>query len=186
MKEESNGKSGKQKKAPEKKTATSSNGLQKLFEDQLKDIYWAEKALTKAIPKMIENTTSQDLVDALTQHLEVTERQVTRCEEVFETINVKAVGKKCEAMEGLIKEGSEIMEETEEGSARDAGIICAAQKVEHYEIATYGTLAALARRLGHGEAADLLETTLEEEKEADSKLNEVAESCVNEDAMSKS
>ena len=182
MKEESR-KSGSLRKAPAKKSATASNGLQKLFEDQLKDIYWAEKALTRAIPKMIDNSTSQELVNALTHHLEVTEGHVTRCEEVFESIGMKAVAKKCEAMEGLIQEGSEIMEEMEEGSVRDAGIICAAQKVEHYEIATYGTLSALARQLGYEEAVDLLEETLEEEKEADAKLTEVAESGVNEDAV---
>lgn len=153
-----------------------------MFEDQLKDIYWAEKALTKAIPKMIKKATSQELIDALTDHLDVTEQQVTRCEEVFAAIDVKVAAKKCEAMEGLLKEGTEIMESTTEGSALDAGIICAAQKVEHYEIATYGTLVAWAKQLGEDEAASLLEETLNEEKEADTILTEVAESAINEEA----
>src|SRR6478735_947776 len=114
--------------------------LGKLFEDELKDIYWAERALTKAIPKMIKNATSEELKTALQEHLAVTEQQVTRVEQVFESIGTKAQAKKCEAMEGLIKEAGEIMESTEEGAVRDAGIISAGQKVEHYEIASYGTL----------------------------------------------
>lgn len=176
------------KSTTKKTSATGSeaprNGLREMFEDQLKDIYWAEKALTKALPKMISKSTSQELIDALTEHLEITEDQVTRVEEVFSAIGKKPEAKKCEAMEGLIKEGTEIMESAEEGSALDAGIICAAQKVEHYEIATYGTLVAWAQQLGYQEAADLLEETLNEEKEADITLTEVAESCINEDAMS--
>lgn len=180
---ESSGKSTPQKTSASK-SATPKNGLQQMFEDQLKDIYWAEKALTKALPKMISKATSQELIDALTEHLEITEDQVTRVEEVFSAIGKKPEAKKCEAMEGLIKEGTEIMESAEEGSALDAGIICAAQKVEHYEIATYGTLVAWAQQLGLQEAADLLEETLNEEKEADTTLTEVAESCINADAMS--
>ncbi len=180
---ESSGKSTPQKTSSAK-SATPKNGLQQMFEDQLKDIYWAEKALTKALPKMISKATSQELIDALTEHLEITEDQVTRVEEVFSAIGKKPEAKKCEAMEGLIKEGTEIMESAEEGSALDAGIICAAQKVEHYEIATYGTLVAWAQQLGLQEAADLLEETLNEEKEADTTLTEVAESCINADAMS--
>lgn len=154
-------------------------GLRDLFEDSLKDIYWAEKALTKALPKMIKNATAEELVAAITDHLEVTKGQVARLEEVFTSIGVKAQAKKCEAMDGLIKEAQEIMEETEEGVVRDAGIIAAGQKVEHYEIATYGTLCAFAKVLGENEAADLLMQTLNEEKEADSKLSEVAESSIN-------
>lgn len=156
--------------------------LRDLFEDQLKDIYWAEKALTKAIPKMIDKACSPDLIKALTQHLKVTEKQVDRCEKVFESINIKPAGSKCEAMEGLIKEAKEIMESTDEGSVRDAGIIAAAQKVEHYEIASYGTLAAFAKRLRLSKAATLLEQTLNEEKEADIKLTKVAESHINAEA----
>lgn len=158
------------------------HGLRDLFEDQLKDIYWAEKALTKAIPKMIDNACAPDLIKALTQHLKITEKQVERCEKVFASMNVKPTASKCEAMEGLIKEAKEIMETADEGSVRDAGIIAAAQKVEHYEIATYGTLAAFAKRLGLSKAVTLLEQTLSEEKEADVKLTKVAESHINAEA----
>ena len=154
-------------------------GLRELFEDELKDIYWAEKALTKALPKMAKNATAQELVTALNDHLAVTQEQVSRLEKVFELIGKKAQAKKCEAMDGLIKEGQEIMESTEPGAVRDAGIISAGQKVEHYEIASYGTLAAFARLLHEDEAAELLETTLAEEKEADQTLTGVAESSVN-------
>ncbi len=155
------------------------NGLRKLLEEGLKDIYWAEKALTKAIPKMIKKATSAELVEALNEHLSVTTEQVARLEEVFETMGKKSQAKKCEAMEGLIKEATQIMEESEEGVLRDAGIIAAAQKVEHYEIATYGTLKAWAKTLGEEDIATLLEETLNEEKEADEKLTQVAESSIN-------
>jgi ferritin-like metal-binding protein YciE len=112
----------------------------KLFEDELKDIYWAEKALTKAIPKMIKNATSPELIEALQSHLTETQNQVLRTEDIFESIDKKAVAKKCEAMEGLIKEAGAIMESCEAGAMRDAEIISAAQKVEHYEIASYGSI----------------------------------------------
>jgi len=154
-------------------------GLSELFEDSLKDIYYAEKALTKALPKMAKKATSQELVDAIQEHLTVTEGQVDRLEKVFEVLGLKAQTKKCEAIEGLIKEAEEIMESTQEGVVRDAGIIAASQKVEHYEIATYGTLVAFANTLGEKEAADLLSQTLEEEKEADSALSNIAESSIN-------
>lgn len=157
-------------------SAMQSSQLMKLFEDELKDIYWAEKALTKAIPKMIKKATSDDLVDALSSHLSETENQVIRLEQIFESINKKAIAEKCEAMEGLLKEATEIMESCEEGAMCDAGIISAAQKVEHYEIATYGTLCTFATTLGEHEVAELLQLTLDEEKEADSKLSEIAES----------
>jgi ferritin-like metal-binding protein YciE len=158
-------------------------GLQELFESELKDIYWAEKALTKAIPKMIKNASSEELRAALTDHLSVTEEQVGRLEQVFELLDKKAEAKKCEAMAGLIKEAQEIMDETEEGPVRDAGIISAGQKVEHYEIATYGTLCAFAKTLGHDEAVTLLTQTLNEEKEADETLSEIAEATINAEAM---
>jgi ferritin-like metal-binding protein YciE len=148
--------------------------LMKLFEDELKDIYWAEKALTKAIPKMIKNTTSSELADALKSHLVETIEQVSRLEQVFASIEKKAVAKKCEAMDGLIREAGEIMESCEKGAMCNAGIISAAQKVEHYEIATYGTLHQFAVTLGLAEAELLLEETLTEEKSADAKLTEVA------------
>ena len=159
-----------------------SSQLMKLFEEELKDIYWAEKALTKAIPKMIKNATSADLIDALENHLMETEEQVKRVEQVFELTGKKAVAKKCEAMEGLIREAEEIMEDCEEGAMRDAGIISAGQKVEHYEIASYGTLRQFAETLGLAEAVALLEETLNEEKIADEKLTEVALSAVNVEA----
>lgn len=156
-----------------------SSQLMKLFEDELKDIYWAEKALTKAIPKMIKNATSEELIEALENHLAETEEQVKRVEQVFEVLGKKATAKKCEAMEGLIKEAEEIMEDCEEGAMRDAGIISAGQKVEHYEIASYGTLRQFAETLGLDAAVKLLQATLDEEKAADEKLTEVAVSAVN-------
>ena len=152
--------------------------LHELFIDGLKDIYWAEKALTKAIPKMIKNATSEELIEALTNHLQETQGQVTRLEDVFASIDEKVAAKKCLAMEGLIKEADEIMGECEKGGMRDAGIIVAGQKVEHYEIATYGTLRAFAEIMGHDEAARLLLKSLGEEKGADDKLTEVTPSVV--------
>ena len=167
-------------KKPKSKVA---DGLRALFVDELKDIYWAEKALTKAIPKMIDNATSPQLVQALTSHLEETKLQVTRLEEVFSSIGEKAEAKTCEAMVGLTKEAEEIMKNTEKGMVRDAGIISAGQKVEHYEIASYGTLCAFAKTLGEDEAASLLQETLNEEKGADEKLTDIAESFINSEAV---
>lgn len=161
------------------KSTMQSSQLMQLFEDELKDIYWAENALVKAIPKMIKNATSTELNAALTAHLEETREHVSRLEKVFALIQVKAVAKKCKAMEGLINEASDIMESCEKGSMRDAGIISAAQKVEHYEIATYGTLRQFAETLELDRVAELLETTLQEEKEADLKLSDVAMDAVN-------
>ena len=154
-------------------------GFRDLFEDELKDIYWAEKALTKAIPKMIKNTTTPDLAQAQEDHLEETKGHVDRLEEAFQMLGKAARAKKCEAMDGLIKEAEEIIEDTPEGIVRDAGIISAGQKVEHYEIATYGTLCAFAKTLGEDEVASLLQQTLEEEKGANEKLTDIAESSVN-------
>ncbi len=153
--------------------------LQKLFEEELRDIYWAEKALTKALGKMIKNATSEELSTALEDHLKQTEEHVKRVEEVFATLNLEPRAKKCEAMEGLIKEAEGIMEDSDEGFMRDAGIISAAQKVEHYEIASYGTLRTFAETLGLNDAVELLNQTLEEEKAADEKLTEVAVSTIN-------
>lgn len=160
-----------------KKDAAS--GLTELFEDALKDIYWAEKALTKALPVMVKNATSPELKDAINNHLTETEEQITRLEEVFKIIGQKAAAKKCDAMEGLIEEAKGMLEETEIGVVRDAGIIAASQKIEHYEIATYGTLRQFAETLGLPEAASLLELTLDEEKGADKTLTEVAVNAVN-------
>jgi ferritin-like metal-binding protein YciE len=162
---------------------TAAEGLRELFVDSLKDIYWAEKALTKALPKMAKNATTPNLVSAINDHLEVTKEQVTRLEDVFASIGEKAAAKKCDAMEGLIKEGDGVLEETEPGAVRDAGIIAASQKIEHYEIATYGTLTAFAKTLGEDEAAGLLEQTLNEEKEADVALTEAAYNTINFDAL---
>jgi len=159
-----------------------SSELMQLFETELKDIYWAEKALTKAIPKMIKNATSPELVEALTNHLEETKTQIGRVEQVFEIIGKKATAKKCDAMEGLIKEAEGIMEDCKKGPMRDAGIISAGQKVEHYEIASYGTLRQFAETLKLNDAAGLLQMTLDEEKAADAKLTEVAVSAVNVEA----
>ena len=161
---------------------SAAEGLRDLFVDSLKDIYWAEKALTKALPKMAKNATSENLITAINDHLAVTQEQVARLEKVFSLVGEKAVAKKCDAMEGLIKEGEGIMEETEVGAVRDAGIIAASQKIEHYEIATYGTLVAFATTLGEDDAVLLLEKTLAEEKEADTLLTEAAYNTINFDA----
>jgi ferritin-like metal-binding protein YciE len=184
---------GKTKSTPAKTAAKKSNGtlqakpsaaegLRELFVDSLKDIYWAEKALTKALPKMAKNATSENLIEAINNHLEITREQVARLEEVFSLVGEKAAAKKCDAMEGLIKEGESIMEETEVGAVRDAGIIAASQKIEHYEIASYGTLAAFAQTLGEDNAVLLLEKTLAEEKEADTLLTQAAYNSINFDA----
>ncbi len=157
--------------------------LQDLFEDSLKDIYWAEKALTKALPKMQKNATSPKLKEAISNHYTQTVEQVTRLEACFQSVGKKAIAKKCDAMEGLLKEGKSIMEETEPGSIRDAGIIAASQKVEHYEIATYGTLAAFAKVLNHSVALKHLLKTLSEEKECDKLLTSIADTELNTDAI---
>lgn len=162
-----------------------SSQLMQLFKDELKDIYWAEKALTKAIPKMIKKATSQKLTDALKNHLEETEVQIERLETIFKTLGKKAEAVKCDAMAGLVKEALEIMEECEEGAMRDAGIISAVQKIEHYEIASYGTLRQFAETLGLAEAERLLEVTLKEEKAADLKLTKLAVPTINTKAAEK-
>jgi ferritin-like metal-binding protein YciE len=153
--------------------------LRDFFIDSLKDIYWAENALVGALPKMAANATSGSLSSAILEHLAITENQVARLEKVFELLGEKAEGKKCEAMAGLLKEGDSILEETEPGAVRDAGIIAASQKIEHYEIASYGILSAFAKTLGENDAAKLLTQTLAEEKEADCLLNDVALNLVN-------
>jgi ferritin-like metal-binding protein YciE len=140
--------------------------LRDFFIDSLKDIYWAENALVGALPKMAANATSASLAGTITEHIAVTKNQVARLDKVFGLLGEKAEGKKCEAMAGLLKEGDSILEETMPGAVRDAGIIAASQKIEHYEIATYGTLCAFAK-------------TLAEEKEADCLLNDVALNTVN-------
>ncbi len=181
----SNGRSAKNGSAKAKKSSTA-EGLGELFKDSLKDIYWAEKALVKALPKMMKNASNEVLVDAIGGHLEVTKLQVTRLEDVFASIGLKPQAKECAAMQGLIKEAEEIMEEADNDYVRDAGIIAAAQKVEHYEIASYGTLRAFALALGFDDAAELLGETLEEEREADDALTEIAEDSINSDAVTAS
>ena len=182
--------SGASSKSSNGRTSKTENGtehdssqLDKLFTDSLKDIYWAEKQLTKALPKMKKAATTDELKSAIEEHLTQTEGHVTRLERVFEICGKKTQAKKCDAMEGLIKEGESIVEETNDKTmTRDAGIIMAAQKVEHYEIATYGSLVQLAKTLGMNDAADLLHQTLDEEKQADEKLTEIAEWQVNQAA----
>jgi len=170
---------------PEMATGVTESALNELFIDELKDIYWAEKHLTSTLPKMAKAATSNQLRTAIENHLAETENHVTRLEQAFQSIGEKAVAKKCEAMAGLIKEGDEIVSETRKGSmTRDAGIISAGQKIEHYEIASYGTLKTLAGILGYDEAAELLDATLQEEKNADHTLTEVAENSINQSARS--
>lgn len=160
------------------------DSLNALLEEELKDIYSAEKQLLKALPKMAKKATSEELRAALEEHLEVTKGQVTRLEEVFETLGKTAKAKTCKAMQGLIEEATEIMEEDATDGVMDAGIIAAAQKVEHYEIASYGTVRTWARLCGEEQAAELLQETLDEEGEADQKLTELAENFVNPEAES--
>lgn len=176
----------------EKKTASKSatptkeqnqSMLHDLFLDELRDIYWAEKHLVKALPKMEKAATSEELATAFADHLAVTQEQVTKLEQVFEMLGEKARGKKCEGMEGLVKEGESVIEDTDEGtSTRDAGLIISAQKIEHYEIAAYGGLAQLAKTLGITDVGNILGEILEEEKEADELLTNIAESSVNQSA----
>jgi len=157
--------------------------FQKLFMDELKDIYWAEKALVKALGKMQKAATSDELAKAITDHQEQTKGHVERLERVFELLGQEPKAKKCEAMSGLIAEGQEVVDDTEEDTAvRDAGIIICSQKIEHYEISAYGSLRTLANIMGQTEAADIFSQTLNEEKEADSLLTQIAESSVNEEA----
>lgn len=157
--------------------------LKEFFVDELKDIYWAEKHLVKTLPKMKKAATSSELQKAFETHLEQTETHVTRLEQVFEMLGEKAVAKKCEAMAGITEEGEGIISETEKGTAtRDVGLIFAGQKVEHYEIATYGGLAQLAKTLGLQQASEILGTTLGEEKDTDQLLTKIAEDHINYEA----
>jgi ferritin-like metal-binding protein YciE len=166
------------------KTTQRAPMLQELFVDMLKDIYWAEKHLTGALPKMKKAATTRELQNAFEDHLAQTEQHVIRLEKAFELIGEAAQAKKCEAMAGLTKEVDSMTEETEKGSlTRDVALIAAGQKVEHYEIATYGTLVQLASNMHLNEVASLLEQTLKEEKEADSLLTEIAENNVNWQAL---
>lgn len=159
--------------------------LEKFTLDSLKDIYWAEKHLLKALPKLNKAATSPELKKVFQDHLKVTNEQVSRLEKVFEMMGKKAQGKKCDAMEGLVKEAESIIEDTEAGTkTRDVALIMAAQKVEHYEIATYGGLVTIAKTMGKNDIADILGQTLTEEKQADQMLTDVAESNINAQATS--
>ena len=154
--------------------------LEKFFLDELKDIYWAEKHLLKALTKLGKAATTEELQQAFKDHRAATEEHVERLEQVFEMFGNKAQAKKCEAMDGLTKEADSIIEDTEDGSmTRDVGLIMAAQKVEHYEIATYGSLVQLANTMNLPEIAEILEQTLEEEKETDELLTSIAENNIN-------
>lgn len=153
----------------------STNSIEKLFKEELRDLYSAEQQITKALPKMIKSTTSTELKTAFEHHLRETEGQVTRLEEVFQAIGEKASPKTCEGMKGVLEEGEKMMKEAEEGELRDLAMISGAQRVEHYEMAAYGTVRTYAERLGKQQIVQLLERTLEEEKAADKKLTEVAE-----------
>lgn len=173
---------GNNKKSSAKKTSTKENPLMELFVKELRDIYWAEKHSTKAFPKMARAAQSEELKDAFTTHLEETKGQIERLEQIFKELGMKPIGKKCHAMEGLVKEGEEVLEELEPGYVRDSALIISAQKAEHYEIASYGSLRTLAELMNMTEVVDLLQETLDEEGATDKKLTEIAVSSVNEDA----
>ena len=149
--------------------------LRELYIDELKDLYNAENQLVKALPKMAKAANSNELRSGFEEHLEQTKGHVQRLEQIFEMLGESPKGKKCKGMEGLVEEGSEMIDEDFEGSVKDAGLIGAAQRVEHYEIAGYGTVKAFAQTLGENEHAELLEQTLQEEKETDEKLTQLAE-----------
>ncbi|MCW3074500.1 MAG: ferritin-like protein [Flaviaesturariibacter sp.] len=173
------------KSAATKKTAAASTQseesmLKDLFIEELKDIYWAEKHLTKSMPKMRKGATSEELASAFENHLAQTAEQIARIEEVFEMLETTARAKKCDAMEGLVKEAQSVLEDTPKGSAvRDVALIIHAQKIEHYEIASYGSLVQLAKTMGRNDIADVLQVTLDEEKTTDQLLTQLAESGIN-------
>lgn len=176
--------SGVKLKSSKKKQNEKDSMLKEFFQDELKDIYWAEQHLVITLPKMSKAATSKDLKSAFNDHLEVTKEHVKRLEEIFRILEQKPRAKKCDAMDGIIKEGKSIIEDTYAGTAtRDVGLILAGQKVEHYEIATYGGLSQLAKTLGFIQVAEILNKTLLEEKEADESLSDLAESVVNDDAV---
>jgi len=150
-----------------------------LFEETLKDIYYAEKAILKALPKMAKKASSKKLEAAFTEHLKQTERQVERLDQIFGFIGKKARGKDCPAIDGIIEEAEDVMKEAKDETIRDAAMLAAAQSVEHYEISRYGTLVAWAKKLDLSDAAKLLEETLEEEKLTDAKLTQLAQSEIN-------
>lgn len=158
------------------------NSLHDLYVDELKDLYNAESQILKALPKMVKAASSPDLAEAFQNHLEETEGQVARLDKIFKKLDVSPKGKKCKAMEGLLEEGKEVMEEDADPNVRDAALIAAAQRVEHYEMAGYGCVRTFAQLLGYDDACDLLQETLDEEGAADKKLTEIAESTINVEA----
>ena len=158
------------------------DSLEKLFLDELKDVYSAEKQILRALPKMAKTADSPELQQAFTKHLKETEGQVQRLERIFKELGQAARGKKCKGMEGLLEEGKEVLEEDGEPAVIDAALIASAQRVEHYEIAAYGFLRTYAQLLGYSQAAQLLQQTLQEEEAADEKLTELGESGINEAA----
>ena len=162
--------------------AQETNPLEELLVDELKDLYSAENQLVKALPKMAKASSSPELRRAIERHLEETKRQVERLDQIGQALDIRLTGKKCKGMEGLIEEGKEIVEEDFDENAIDAGIIGAAQKVEHYEIAAYGTARTHAEMLGYTKAAKLLQQTLDEEGATDKKLTQLAESIINVEA----
>lgn len=157
--------------------------MEDLFLEEIRDLYDAEKQIVKALPKMAKACTSEELRNAFNEHLEQTRGHVDRLDRIFTALGAKSGGVKCTALEGLVKEGEEIISITDEGMVRDAGLIAAAQRVEHYEMAGYGSARTFAQHLGRNEAVQLLQQTLDEEKEADERLTEIAESMVNERAQ---
>jgi ferritin-like metal-binding protein YciE len=159
------------------------DSLENLYREQLRDLYSAEKQLTVALPKMAEGASSSSLRKAFEQHLKQTEQHVNRLEQIFREIDLKPGRKKCKGMEGLIKESEEMLKEDGLSAVLDAGLIATAQRVEHYEIAGYGTVRTYAEQLGHGKAASLLEKTLSEESQANEKLTQLAEGGINQRAM---
>lgn len=163
--------------------ATQVLSMHDLFLDELRDLYDAEKQIVKALPKMAEAAQAPKLKSGFERHLKQTTTHVTRLEQIFETLGEKPTGEKCDAMQGLLKEGEKVIHNTDEGSVRDAGLIAAAQRVEHYEMAAYGSARTFAQILGQTDAASLLEETLQEEKDTDQKLTEIAQKIVNEKAL---
>ncbi len=171
-------------RATAKKGKIEDNEFHEFFVDELKDIYWAEKHLAKALPKLKKASTSAELAAAFDKHTSETEQHITTLEQVFELLDEKVVAKKCDAMAGLLEEADSIISDTDKGTMiRDAGLILAAQKVEHYEIATYGTLRVFAQNMGRDDISDLLSKTLENEKATDVALTEIAVSAVNAEAV---
>ena len=162
--------------------SNAAHGLRDLFEGGLKDIYWAEKILTKTLPNMVKNASSPELVSSLKSQLNESKEHVSRLEQVFEVTGMKPTSKKWDAMQGILKEADGLIKETDIGVVRDAGIIAAEQKVKHYEIATYGTLHAFAKTLGENKAANLLAMTLDDKKKTDAALTGIAMSTINKQA----